>query len=188
MTDLEQFLEPIEITGEHLDGEYKAYRMDGTSSRANMRKIAGLGTCNCCDYFTFTADDTVTLIEETRLLEQFTRLQDQYDYLDADNRKTFIDRYIRDENKLKVYGSMLVLCRLTAQYEAVKERLLAKRYRFWLVVTGVDKTEDVRTFNHLKVKLLNDLKSALTGKVVEGVEIVPATKFATKLSQNATSP
>lgn len=188
MTELERFLEPIKISGEPLNGKYKAYRMDGTSPYSDMRKTVGLGTCNCCDYFTFATDNTIAMIEETRLLEQFKHLQDKYNYLDAENRKAFIDECITDENKLKVYGSMLVLCRLTAQYESVKERLLSKKYRFWLVVSDMDKEEDARTFDYLKGELLGDLKSALTGKVVKGVEIIPATKFADKLTQNAASP
>ncbi len=112
MTAFDQFLEPIKVAGESLGDIHQAYRMDGNSPKPDMRRDAGLGTCNCCDYFMFAEDHIVVLIEETRLLEQVENLKIQYDYLEDNDKEKFVKKYIRQENKLKVYGSMLVLCRL----------------------------------------------------------------------------
>lgn len=188
MTAFDQFLQPIEIAGKSLGTEYEAYLMDGTSPQPDMRNEAGLGTCNCCDYFIFSKNATIALIEETNLTKKIRELKDEYDYLEDNDQTEFISKYIRDENKLKVYGSMLVLCRLSAMLGSVNKLLQSKKYRLWFVVSGMETAEDTRLFDHIKDRLLNDLKSVLTGKILEGVEIMPSARFVAKLSQDATSP
>ena len=79
MIDLEKFLEPIELAGTPLQ-DHHAYRMDYKQSRPDMRLEVGLGTCNCCDYFMLSQDDTIILIEETRLIDQHRDLQNEYHY------------------------------------------------------------------------------------------------------------
>ena len=50
---LSQFAESIESAG-----GFKAYRMDdSTEEESDMRRAAGLGTCNCCDYVTVSTDN-----------------------------------------------------------------------------------------------------------------------------------
>ena len=61
---LSQFAEPIESAG-----GFKAYRMDSTEEESDMRRAAGLGMCECCDYVTVSKDNqSVVFIEETDLL------------------------------------------------------------------------------------------------------------------------
>ena len=188
MTAFDRFLQPIKVAGKPLDTEYRAYLMDGTLPEPDMRKEAGLGTCNCCDYFIFSKNHSIALIEETMLMEQIKGLKDEYDYLEDNDQTEFISKYIRDENKLKVYGSMLVLCRLSARLDSVNKLLQTKKYRLWFVVSGIETAEDTRLFDHLKDRLRNDLNSVLTGKILEGVEIMPSARFVAKLSQDATRP
>lgn len=186
MTTLGEFLEPIEVAGRSLGEKYQAYRMDGTSPQPDMRRKADLGTCNCCDYFIFNKDNTIALIEETKLMKQIRGLKDEYDYLEVNDQTEFISKYIRDENKLKVYGSMLVLCRLADVCKNVNDIHQTKKYKFWLVASGMETEEDARLFDHLKDRLLNDLQSVLTGKILDGVEIIPSSVFTSKLSEYAT--
>ena len=188
MTMLEKYLEPILVADQPLDGQHQAYRMDGTPPKPDMRGKAGLGTCNCCDYFICGHDDTVVLIEETRLVGQITDLKNEYQYLTVDDQTEFVSKYIRDENKLKVYGSMLVLCRLATACRDVKKFLKAKKYRFWLVVSGMNTAEEKIVFDNLKDRLSQELKSVLTGKVLDDVEIIPSSVFATKLAQHTSTP
>ena len=188
MTALDRFLQPIKVAGKLLDTEHRAYLMDGTLPEPDMREEAGLGTCNCCDYFIFSKNHSIALIEETMLMEQIKGLKDEYDYLEIDDQTEFINKYIRDENKLKVYGSMLVLCRLSAMSDSVKELLEAKKYRFWLVVSGMETEEDTILFDNFNDRLRYDLNSVLTGKILDGVEIMPSARFVMKLSQDATAP
>lgn len=131
--DLATFLQQVEVGGSPLDPTCRAYRMDDTEPQSNMRGTAGLGTCNCCDYFTFR-DATLVLIEETRLPWQIKDLRNEFaqdihkdaDELEERERDSVSRRvltHLRQENKLKVYGSLLVLCRLA---RAVDGRVEAK--------------------------------------------------------------
>lgn len=185
MTTLADFLEPIKVAGTPLAESCKGYLMDGTSPRPDMRKTVGLGTCNCCDYLTIK-DDTVVLIEETQLMEMIKNLKSEYQYLSEDDKSKFVDKCILQENKLKVYGSMLVLCRLDTACNDAKI-LRKKRYDFWLVVSGVYKKKDSRLFSTLKNRLSNLLRSSL-GKMMIAVEVIPAHELATKLAANASTP
>ncbi len=193
MIALEKFLEPIEIAGKPFNKKIKAYRMDGTSPKLDMRKYVGLGSCNCCDYFMPYNDDSVLLIEETKLMGQIEDLKNEYCYLEKDDQTEFINNCIRDENKLKVYGAMLVLCRLAAVCKNAKDLLQTKssklkKCKFWFVASGMETEETTRLFDHLKDRLHNDLRSVLTGKILDDVEIMPSDVFVTKLSEQATSP
>lgn len=185
---LDKFLEPIMVGNQPLVGDHQAYRMDGNSPQPDMRKKAGLGTCNCCDYFIRGDDNTVVLIEETQLMGQINDLKGQYQYLRNDDQTEFVKKRIRDENKLKVYGSMLVLCQLATVCKEVKDLLKTKKYRFWLVVSGLNTDEEKRFFDNLKDRLSNELRSALTGKILDDVEIIPSSVFAAKLTQHTSTP
>ncbi len=182
MIDLEKFLEPIELAGTPLQ-DHHAYRMDYKQSRPDMRLEVGLGTCNCCDYFMLSQDDTIILIEETRLIDQHKDLQNEYHYLESTDQKQFIDRYIRQENQLKAYGSALVLCRLSAVCQDARNLLGTKKYKFWLVVSGMNETQDAIFFNNLKIDLLSNLRSVLSRQIVDEVEILPSDEFVGKLSE-----
>ena len=185
---LDKFLEPIMVAGRRLDEKHQAYRMDGTSPQPDMRRTAGLGTCNCCDYFIHGRNDTVVLIEETELMGQIKDLKSEYQYLKVDDQTDFVSKCIRDENKLKVYGSMLVLCHLATACRDVKKLLKAKKYRFWLVVSGMNTAEEKIVFDNLKDRLSQELKSVLTGKVLDDVEIIPSNALVSKLSKQASTP
>lgn len=185
MTAFDQFLEPIEVAGKSLGDEHQAYRMDGRSPQPDMRRVAGLGTCDCCDYFLFAKTNIVVLIEETQLMRTIKRLKGEYHYLQSDHQTEFVKKYIRQENKLKVYGSMLVLCRLATVCENENQLLRTKKYRFWLIASGMNEPEDTRVFDNLKDRLLNELRSVLTGTVMDDVEIIPSNLLESKLVKHA---
>ncbi len=186
MTALAKFLEKIDVAGKTLG--YQAYRMDGNSPKPDMRKYVGLGTCNCCDYFMFSKKENITvLIEETKLNEQIKDLKGEYRYFEVKDLTEFVRKYIRNENKLKVYGSMLVLCRLATACKNVTRLLQTKKYKFWLVVSDERRVvEDAKWLDHLTKDLKDDLKSVLSKKLVDDVKIIPSGKFVEKLSQYAT--
>lgn len=185
---LDRFLEPIQAADESLAGPYRAYRMDDTSPDSNMRRTAGLGECNCCDYFVSNRQ-TVFLIEETRLPDTLKQLRDEYHYLDENHQQEFISKHVRQENRLKVYGSMLVLSRLALEFEDFKDILHTgnerKKYRFWLVVSGMDRTDAKVLFQSLQSRLLQELRSVLAKETVEDVEIIPFDRLAAKLEKHA---
>ena len=185
---LDRFLKPIQAADGSLAGPCRAYRMDDTSPDSNMRRTAGLGECNCCDYFVFNRR-TVFLIEETRLPDTVKQLRNEYHYLEENHQQEFISKHVRQENRLKVYGSMLVLSRLALEFEDFKDILHTgnerKKYRFWLVVSGMDRADAKIWFQNLQSRLLQELRSVLAKETVEAVEIIPFDRLAAKLEKHA---
>lgn len=186
MTVLQKFLEPIEIAGNPLES-HRAYRMDDGSGKPDMRKDAGLGTCACCDYFVTNAE-SIFLIEETELLGSIKGWGNEVEYLNKNDRQNFVDEKVRMENRLKVYGGLLVLSRLTNRYAEVRNLLAEKKYCFWLVVSGLSTAEDKRYMDSLKDDLTGALRGVLTAEVMDKVEVFPANYLAGKLSANKAAP
>ena len=194
---LASFLQQVEVRGAPLDGIFRAYKMDSTTPQSNMRATAGLGTCNCCDYFTFD-DSTVVLIEETDLLCQIKNLQEdfaqdlqkEFRALD-DGEQEKVERrlreYLREENRLKVYGSLLVLCRLARVLEdGAEANAISRRASFWLVYSEEDTPDDTFLFDNVRDQLKGDLRSMLTGAVIDDVQIVPAENLVQRLPSTPT--
>ena len=180
MTALNKFLEPIEIAGKPLDKKFQAYRMDG---QPDMRKDAELGTCACCDYFV-TNTDSIVLIEETELLKSIQGWKKEVEYLNDNDQKNFVDEKVKTENRLKVYGALLLLARLTNRFAEVRNLVGQKKICFWLVVSGLSTPEDKRYIDNLKDDLTGALRGALTPEVMDKVEVFPANYLEGKLSAN----
>ncbi len=181
---LSQFAEPIESVG----GVFKAYRMDSTKKGFSMRDDAGLGTCECCDYVTVSKDNqSVVLIEETDLEGTIIGFKEKYDYLNDDDQVDLLYDEVLKEHRLKLYGSMLVLCRLSSSRDDVKAFLLENEFQFWLVTTSTASSDSVILMDHLTDMngLRNFLKSPLTREMMDVVDIIPSTKLAQKLSAQA---
>ena len=49
----------------------------------------------------------------------------------------------------------------------------------------MNEPEDTRVFDNLKDRLLNELRSVLTGTVMDDVEIIPSNRLASKLAKHA---
>ncbi len=181
MTRLAEFLEEVRAGGEPVNPALLAYRMDGTSPQSNMRARAGLGTCNCCDYFTFSGG-TVVLIEETRLAAQIEDILRTLAHLQDGERNRHLLRSLKRENRLKAYGSLLVLCRLGRELADQDEAAaVSGTADFWLAFSGDMDHDDARGFDHVRAELMDDLRSVLTPAVVQDVRIVPARELGTML-------
>ncbi len=179
MNSLKKFLKPIEIAGKPLGKNYKAYKMDEPQNESGMRHFVGLGECNCCDYF-FEQEGAIILIEETQLAKSMESNRKEYSYLDAKDKDDFSIKRVREEMRLKAYGSMLVLCRLVAKCSAAKKLLEGKKYVFWLVASSTDMGE-ARAFDNVKDTLLSMLKGALGGEIMDSVEVFPSDSLKTRL-------
>ncbi len=178
---LSQFAESIESVG----GVFKAYRMDSTKEESNMRRAAGLGTCECCDYVTISKDNqSVVLIEETDLESTIVDFKEKYDYLSDDDQVGLLYDEVLKEHRLKLYGSMLVLCRLSSSRDDVKAFLPENEFQFWLVTTSAS-SDSVILMDNLTDNLRGFLKSPLTKEMMDVVDIIPSTELAEKLSDEA---
>lgn len=182
MNSLRHFREPIEIIGQPIGEEYTAYRMDGApSSKPDMRLEIGLGTCHCCDYFT-VQENSVILIEETRLLMTIENFKIKYEFIQKEvEKEELIYERIREENTLKVYGSLLVLCHWAAQHKEIATTIKQKKHNFWLVASDSEEDDDSgRTMSHIQ-SLLENLKSTLGSKLFGNVEVLTLSQFKRKL-------
>ena len=171
-----QFLEHIEVAGQPISE--KGYKMDGNGV-PDMRRHAGMGGCSCCDYF-IENGDSVVLIEETRLLETIKNLKKE----PADRARAII----RDENVLKVYGALLVLCRMAADFPGFQKITQAKKFHFWLVVSDAQFRSMLIGVHNLGLpsSLSGPLGSAL-GKGFE-IKMVSADELKTEISNYLATP
>ena len=177
---LSQFVEPISSAG-----IFKAYRMDSTTEVPDMRRAAGLGTCECCDYVTISKDNqSVVFIEETDLESTIVDFKEKYDYLSDDDQVDLLYDEVLKEHRLKLYGSMLVLCRLSSSLDDVKAFLPENEFQFWLVTTSAS-SDSVILMDNLTDNLRGFLKSPLTKEMMDVVDIIPSTELAEKLSAQA---
>ena len=175
---LSQFAEPI-------GGGFKAYRMDSPVRARDMRRAAKLGTCECCDYVTVSNDEqSVVFIEETNLESTITDFKQKYDYLNDDDQIDLLYDEVLKEHRLKLYGSMLVLCRLSSSRADVSAFLPENKFQFWLVATAAS-SDSVILMDHLTDRLKNFLKSPLTKEMMNVVNIIPSTELDKKLSAQA---
>ncbi len=162
---LDKYLMPITLAGYPLDNGVQAYKMDCTKDHSDMRKDVGLGTCNCCDFFQIH-EGNILLIEETQLFDSFKDLKIQ----GLQNKE--IIRRILLENRLKVYGSMLVLCRLVMKFNSKCSFSENKHFVFVILVSSqIKNEEDSRFFDDLSTRIRDDLRSSLTKEIVSDVEI-----------------
>ena len=177
MTSLGRFLEPITVANKPIGNEYTAYKMDSTDKNKDMRKIVGLGTCHCCDYF-LSHGNSIALIEETCLKKSLQYQRGVYHYLSGKDKKDFSNKKIREEIHLKAYGSMLVLCRLTEKCHDVKKLFQNKKYCFWIVASDMNEW-DIKVFDNLR----DELRGILSKKLVDAVEVLSPEDLRNKLSQ-----
>ena len=174
---LSQFTEEIESAS-----GFKAYRMDNTAN--DMRRAAGLGTCECCDYVTVSKDgQSVVLIEETDLGQTIVDFKQRYDYLNDEDQTVLLYENVLREHRLKLYGSMLVLCRLSSWWARVKAFLPENQFHYWLITT-TDSADSSVLLDHLRDKLRNFLKSTLKKEMLTEVDIIPSTELDRKLSDD----
>lgn len=190
MNSLKQFLGVIKVAGDPLPEQHKAFYMDGgkgVREKPDMRAHAGLGSCQCCDYFLPNDEDgSILFIEETRLLDTKRNLEGEFSYLNEKDKKKFVRTKLFQEQHLKVYGAMLVLCRLAVKHSDIKDMIDGKKYFLWLVVSKMD-VDDMRYFDKFSRELCDQLKSVLTSELLEDVQVLPAYKLEEKLN-NAPAP
>ena len=131
MKELEGFISP-DVAGVPVPGDAVAYRMD--DEKNDMRMQCDMGGSASCDYF-MVREKSVVLIEDTFLQESAQTLEGECAALADDKEKRkYVMQSLRRENALKIYGSLLMLCRLAARFSSVQQALAGKKYDFWLVV------------------------------------------------------
>lgn len=173
MTSLDSFREQQNVSP---GKDFEAFRMDNTKKAEgipDMRTHVGLGSCHCCDYF-LIHENKVVLVEETQLADTIKTIGEKHSYLAERHRQDFTVDCVRQENHLKVYGALLVLCRLAAKCREASSLMQGKKHDFYLVITGMETEESRRMFDNLKDNLQRQLQSVLTPAVMDNVEVIPS--------------
>ncbi len=157
--------------------------MDGVSAKKpDMRLDIGLGTCHCCDYFTIRGGDVI-LIEETLLMKTIRKYKEEYAMIPAPQKEKFFNRKICNENTLKAYGSLLVLCRWSAKYKEISESIDGKPHNFWFVASDVETGDDEIAFDGIADRLLQGLLSTLRKPTIGDVKILTPDQLKSMLGQ-----
>lgn len=190
MTLLDKYLEQIEVAGEPLKGEaFKAYRMDDGRNKPDMRKDVGLGTCHSCDYFkvrTRDQEEVVVLIEETRLMATVENYKEEYKAIvDEKKKKELLIQRVRDENILKVYGSLFTLCHGATKYPELSDLVAGKKRDFWLVASDSDDVDDAPADEYINEEIFENLQSMLHKDLIGEVKLLTAGQLKTVLSEDA---
>ena len=178
---LDNYKAKVVVGGETIPSQYQAYKMDSTDVDNHMRRDVELGTVHCCDFF-LAINQSVVLIEETDLLGTVKSIQDDYSCLEGDYQKDIINKRIRDENQLKAYGSMLVMCRLSAKNIEVRKLCERRKFEFWLVAGKIEGEGREKYFDSLKDSLREDLTGVIGKQLLENVEVLSPDDLRKKIS------
>ena len=193
MRIFDEYLEKIKLSGRSEPIDCSAYRFDHTGSVGNFRADAGVGTCNCCDYFTFDQYGNLILIEDTQLnatiedkLNVIKNEKGELSFLrDASEEKKiqYVVSYIVSENVVKVYGSLFVFYKflnMNLNNASMDFPLSIKSFRFWLVEVNVRPDPSI-PFDNYKARVRRNLRGKLGREFVKEVETVPEDRLKNRL-------
>ena len=193
--NLSLFEEKIQLEGVSPALETWAYRMDGNPEKNTkpMAQYAELGSPSCCDYLYIKKNEAV-LIEDTSLGKSIKKIEVELKDLESEHKDNKLFRaktILRQENCLKVYGALLILCRLAQQHEELAQELKPhKSYDFWLIINdehdvkAIDNEDIQGIIDFLKQSLCKALAGSLVGaKLVKNVKILFADELKARLQQ-----
>ena len=194
MSIFNDYLEVIKLSGKSEPLDYSAYRLDYTGSNGNFRADAGVGTCNCCDYFTFDKCGNLILIEDTQLdatiNDKFKAIENkegEFSFLKAASEEMklqYVVNYIVSENVTKVYGSLFVFYKfLNMNLDKVPEDFCRNMgsLKFWLVAVNVEPNKSISSDNY-KLKVRRNLRGKLGKKFIMEVEVISENGLRDKLA------
>lgn len=188
MKSLDYFLGSLEV--QHVNGDIRdlsvqAYAVDKPcgDDGIKLKDQFEMGQFHSCDYIIAKKDkDKVLLIEDSNLGKGKKDLEKKYlPFMRQSSkaRKKLSEKVvekIRDENRLKAYASLLLLCRLISEDSGAKKLIAGKKIHFWVIVTdGV--SSDFHAFESIGSKLGRCLRP-----LVSDVAFLPLKEAEQKLS------
>ncbi len=189
MKSLHYFLSPLEV--QRLNGDMQklsvlAYAVDKPCGKdgIKLKDQFEMGNFHSCDYILAKeSGNKILLIEDSNLKEKKESLEKECLRFMLDNEQArknlsrkIMDK-IRDEQRLKAYASLLLLCRLISVDADAKKLIGNKEIHFWVIVTdGI--ASDFQAFVNIESKLEGCLSP-----LVSDVAFLPLKEAERKLSK-----
>ncbi len=139
--------------GVNCAGCLRAYAMDedcikNKKERSIMKKVGNMDSCHSCDYLYLmeTGDKELRgyIIEETDLVRTMYDRKEEFkeeagEGICNDFLEKCIERYLMAENRIKLYSSLLILCRLCNQFKDI-DKLWQKIEFYFVLLLSNNKT------------------------------------------------
>ncbi len=171
---IEDFLGPVIIrsaNGIRDTFPVKAYVVDrppspGKGSKSLKNKLR-MDNFHCCDYIFVPDNNSVLLIEDSNLKRKKEDLEenDLSSVKDTKSKARLSKEWIKNEQLLKAYASLLLLCRLLAQNTIATPKMQGKNIHFWVIINDSGPS-DVEIFDYLKKAIASRLRSLVSEVVV----------------------
>lgn len=183
---IEDFLEPVTIRS--ADGTCDTFPVNAyvadqkpLSKRCehSLKHELRMDNFHCCDYIFVPDDNAVLLIEDSNFTSAKERLEtkDLASVSDPRSKAKLSRKLIMDEQRLKAYASLLLLCRLLERDKTAAAKMRGKKVHFWFIINDAG-SSNLQSFNYLKHEIAPTLRS-LVSKVV----VLPKEKARDKLSK-----
>lgn len=174
MIPLKNFLMPLEIrmaNEETFEFGVKAYGIDkcldtGISLKNQLR----MDNFNSCDYI-FITEEVIFLLEDSNLKAKKDDLQNNClrSVKDDASKEKLLRKIISDEQILKAYAGLLLLCRLISQSKEAMDLMKGKKKHFWVIIND-DDPSDPKGFDYLGEEISKTLRPLVSKVAVLGHE------------------
>ncbi|MDY6993486.1 MAG: hypothetical protein SVR94_12920 [Pseudomonadota bacterium] len=166
------YLEPIDLEWGDKPLTQKALRIDDKKDgNPGIRRQLGLDSYNCCDYC-YPYKNKICFIECSDLGQQLKNLEEKWRDISAECQKELkekkiniksLKKEIRDEIRLKLFSSLLILFRIPTQFKIKHSKIHDKIFELFLVIPIEN---DIRVLDYLET----DLKCALAPLILRFVK------------------
>ena len=175
---LKKFQCQIHFFGKEMSGSaFVAYCMDGqidipsgqSIKILDLRHEAQLGTCSCCDYMQIR-DRATLLIEESDVALSIINVKNECKGMAEPYKTKIIRKILKTEFVQKLYGAMLVLCRLVNSGK-LPPNLASKKIVFMLVYKGTDdlEGEEAITEKYFKDWIRSELSDEIDVRMLSSI-------------------
>lgn len=157
----------------------KAIRLDGQGDTGLQALLGMKSQCNCCDYLLPNKDE-VFLIELSDLIKQLIDLQAKNKKAPKDQKECLQDEVdkLRQEMKLKIFGSLIVLFKIPTKFQITHQEVHQKKITAIFVVCSQESNlEHSLVFEKLAI----DIGCMFSKTLISEVKILDIQEFKKKL-------
>ena len=157
---------PLKIrmaSGKTFEFDVEAYGIDKClDNGVSLKNQLMMDSFNCCDYI-FVAEKTIFLLEDSNLKAKKDDLQTNCLCLVNDEavKEKLLRKIIKNEQILKAYAGLLLLCRLTSQSKEAMDLMKGKEKHFWVIINDAD-SSDPKGFDYLREEISRILRPLIS--------------------------